>query len=71
MIEEVGNSIKQLGVILAELQKIAVASETTDDAETEGIRRELDQSLEVGRQIEKRMRAINRELDETAPSAER
>ena len=40
-------------------------------AETEGIRRELDQSLEVARQIEKRMRAINRELDETAPSAER
>lgn len=62
IIGDVGESIKQLGRILAGIQSIRVG-ESGERSDVRRIRNELDQSLEVARMVEKRMQAFSQEID--------
>lgn len=61
IIEDVGKSIKQLGGILAGLQGLGVG-DASEDSDLARIREELDQSLEVAKIVDKRMKSLEREL---------
>ena len=64
IVEDVRESIKQLGKILAGIHSIGLDSDKRD-SELAHIRQELDQSLEVARQVEKRMDTLDREIGVT------
>ncbi|HNT34839.1 MAG TPA: hypothetical protein PKH07_07565 [bacterium] len=62
IIADIGESIKQLGSILAGIQAIRVG-DSGDRSDIRQIRHELDQSLEVAKMVEKRMQAFNQDID--------
>lgn len=70
MIDDVGQSIKQLGRILAGIQGLG-ASEGEETSELARIREELDRSLEVAKMVEKRMQSLDREIGLSQPRDER
>ncbi len=61
IIDEVCESIKQLGKILAGIRSIS-AGESTGDSELARIRSELDRGLEVATRVTQRMQALDREM---------
>ncbi|MCX8036160.1 MAG: hypothetical protein N3D11_03705 [Candidatus Sumerlaeia bacterium] len=65
IIEDVQKSVTQLGHLLAGVQSLDADSEA-GDSELARIRAELDQSLEVARRVEQRMKSLDSELG-TAP----
>jgi hypothetical protein len=62
ILEDVTASIRQLGKILAGIQRLGV-SEGEAGSDLARIRDELDQSLEVAKAVEKRMKDLERELE--------
>jgi len=62
IIDDVRESILQLGKIIAGLQHIETGAGSTD-SDLARIRNELDQSLEVAKQVKKRMQEIDQEID--------
>ncbi len=60
MIGEVGESIKQLGEVLAGLQGLRAGEGAA--SELASIREDLDQRLAVARRVEERMRSLERQL---------
>ena len=62
IIADVGKSTEQLGRILAGVQTLG-AGGTEEESRLAGIREELDQSLEVAKNVARRMRSLDRELD--------
>lgn len=62
IIEDVGKSIQQLARILAGIQHIGTG-DVQGDSDLNRIREELEQSLEVARMVQKRMRSLDRQID--------
>jgi hypothetical protein len=60
IIVEVGRSIEQLGKILAEMQDLGASTQTP--AELARVRAELDQSLELARTVDERMKEFSAQL---------
>lgn len=60
IIVEVGRSIEQLGKILAEMQDLGASSQTPADLAR--VRAELDQSLELARTVDERMKEFSAQL---------
>ncbi|MFH1038175.1 MAG: hypothetical protein V1789_05840, partial [PVC group bacterium] len=63
IIAEVDKSIKQLGKVLAGIKSIGLGAET-EASELARIRDELDQSLEIAKQVKERMKSLDRELED-------
>ncbi len=63
IIEDVDESIQQLGKILAGIQCLGSGAES-EESELARIREELNQSLEVAKNVEKRMKTLDRDLQE-------
>ena len=61
MIKDVESSVEQLGHILAGVLRLGLGER--DDTELARIRSELDQSLEVARRVEERMRSFDQDKD--------
>ncbi|MFH2002699.1 MAG: hypothetical protein ABIK28_23715 [Planctomycetota bacterium] len=62
IIEDIRESIKELGRILAEIQTLGTGG-GSEDTLLSHIRVELDQSLEVAKRVETRMNSLDREMD--------
>ncbi|MBW1807270.1 MAG: hypothetical protein JRJ87_03690 [Deltaproteobacteria bacterium] len=61
IIEDVDKSIRQLGKILAGIQCLGTGADS-EESDLARIREELNQSLEVAKNVEKRMKTLDRDL---------
>jgi hypothetical protein len=64
IIGEIDQSIRQLGKILAEIQILEVGS-ASEESDLARIRKELNQSLKVAKNVEERMRSLDSELQDS------
>lgn len=61
IIQEIGKSLRQLGQVLVAIQNLSSGSEAVSELAKVG--RELDQRLEVARQVERRVKAFESQLE--------